>query len=118
MRPVATGIRPNQPQFDCGPMKTRLITANPINTRMTLSTLWTFCFISPPGFSKSTPPIVPACESIEIEEAAQLFGTGRVTQLAQGLGFNLADAFAGHVELCAAFFQRMVGVHVDAETHA
>ena len=33
-------------------------------------------------------------------------------------GFDLADAFAGDVELFADFFQRVVGVHFDTETHA
>jgi hypothetical protein len=58
------------------------------------------------------------CASSALKEAAQLFGTGRVTQLAQGLGFDLADALAGDVELLADFFQRVVGVHFDAEAHA
>ena len=42
----------------------------------------------------------------------------RVSQLAQRLRFDLADALASHVELLADFFQRVVGVHVDAEAHA
>ena len=41
-----------------------------------------------------------------------------MAQLAQGLGFDLADALAGDVELLAHFFQPVVGVHVDAEAHA
>ena len=39
-------------------------------------------------------------------------------QLAQRLGLDLADALAGHRELLADFFERMVGVHADAEAHA
>ena len=39
-------------------------------------------------------------------------------QLAQRLGFDLADAFAGDAELLADFLERMIGVHADAETHA
>jgi hypothetical protein len=54
----------------------------------------------------------------DVEERAQLFGAARVTQLAQGLGFDLADALAGDVELLADFFERVIGVHVDAEAHA
>ena len=34
---------------------------------------------------------------LKVEEGPQLFGTGRVAQLAQGLGFDLADALAGDV---------------------
>ena len=39
-------------------------------------------------------------------------------ELAQGLGFDLTNAFARHRELLADFFQRVVGVHADAEAHA
>ncbi len=39
-------------------------------------------------------------------------------QLAQRLGFDLADALARDVELLAHFFQRVVGAHLDAEAHA
>ena len=39
-------------------------------------------------------------------------------QLAQRLGLDLADTFAGHAELLADFFQRVVGVHADAKPHA
>src|SRR5690348_6666093 len=54
---------------------------------------------------------------LEIEEGAKLFRPRRMPQLAQRLGLDLADALAGHVELLADFFQRVVGVHVDAEAH-
>ena len=47
-----------------------------------------------------------------------MIGTRRVAQFAQGLGFDLADAFAGYVELFSHFFQGVVGVHVDAEAHS
>ena len=39
-------------------------------------------------------------------------------ELAQCFGFDLPDTFAGHVELLADFFKRMIGVHADAETHS
>ena len=39
-------------------------------------------------------------------------------QLAQRLGFDLTNALSGHRELLADFFQRVVGVHADAEAHA
>jgi hypothetical protein len=41
-----------------------------------------------------------------------------VAQLAQGLGFDLADALAGDVELFADFLQRVVSGHFDAKAHA
>src|SRR3546814_7725402 len=59
------------------------------------------------------------CSSdLDVEERAQLFGAARVAQLAQRLRLDLANALAGDVELLADFFQRVVGVHVDAEAHA
>ena len=39
-------------------------------------------------------------------------------QLAQRLGLDLTDALPGDRELLADFFQRVVGVHADAEAHA
>jgi hypothetical protein len=39
-------------------------------------------------------------------------------QLAQRFGLDLADAFARHRELLADFFQRVVGVHADADAEA
>ncbi len=55
---------------------------------------------------------------LTFEEGLQLVRAAGVAQLAQGLGLDLADAFAGHVELLADFFQGLVGAHFDAETHA
>ncbi len=53
-----------------------------------------------------------------IQEAAQLTRARGVLQLAEGFGFDLADAFAGYAELLANFFQRVVGVHADTKAHA
>src|SRR5439155_5791267 len=53
-----------------------------------------------------------------IEEAAQLAAPARVLELAQRLGLDLADTLAGDRELLADLFQRVVGVHADAEAHA
>ena len=39
-------------------------------------------------------------------------------QLPQRFRLDLPDAFACHRELLAHFFQRVVSVHADAETHA
>lgn len=38
-------------------------------------------------------------------------------QLAECFCLDLTDAFARYVKLSADFFQRVVGVHIDAETH-
>src|SRR6185369_12998790 len=56
--------------------------------------------------------------SERVDEAAQLVAAAGVLELAQRLGFDLADALAGHVELLADFFQRVVRAHFDAEAHA
>ena len=40
-----------------------------------------------------------------------------MTQLAQRLGLDLTDAFAGNRELLADFLKRVVGVHAYAEAH-
>src|SRR3989338_3948190 len=53
-----------------------------------------------------------------VEERAQVLASRRVAQLAQRLGFDLADPLAGHIELLADFLEGVVGVHVDAEPHA
>ena len=52
------------------------------------------------------------------EEAPKLLGARRMPQLAQRLGFDLADTFACDVVLLADLFERMVGGHFDAEAHA
>jgi hypothetical protein len=39
-------------------------------------------------------------------------------QLAQCLGFDLPNPLTCYVELLANLFKRMVGVHIDAESHA
>src|SRR5258708_24813862 len=53
-----------------------------------------------------------------VQEAAQFPRPRGVLQLAQGLGLDLADAFAGDAELLADLFEGVVGVHADAEAHA
>src|SRR6266851_5167386 len=53
-----------------------------------------------------------------VQEAPQLPASRRMLQLAQRLGLDLADTLPGHRELLADFFQRVVGVHADAEAHA
>jgi hypothetical protein len=56
--------------------------------------------------------------SIIHQEAAKLLAATRMTELAQRFRLDLTNAFTRHVELLAHFFQRVVGVHVDAEAHA
>ncbi len=40
-----------------------------------------------------------------------------MTEFAQCLGFDLTNTLAGHVELLAHFFQGVVGIHINSETH-
>ena len=40
-----------------------------------------------------------------------------MTQLAQRLGFDLTNTLTRNVKLFANLFQRVVGVHIDTETH-
>src|SRR5262249_12466078 len=53
-----------------------------------------------------------------VKEAAQLPRPARMLELAQRLGLDLPDALARHRELLADLFQRVVGIHADAEAHA
>src|SRR5579875_856484 len=59
----------------------------------------------------------PRRASIALEERLQLVRPARVTQLAQRLRLDLANALARHVELLADFLERMVRAHLDAEAH-
>src|SRR5262249_44700571 len=59
-----------------------------------------------------------SAEVLIIQEAAQLAAAARVLELPERLGLDLADALARHRELLADLFQRVVGIHADAEAHA
>ena len=41
-----------------------------------------------------------------------------MSQLSQRFGFNLSNPLPGHIKLFPDFFQGVVGVHINAETHA
>ena len=49
---------------------------------------------------------VPLFDFFDFEEAVQLADARGVAHFAEGLGFDLADAFAGHFELLADLFER------------
>ena len=53
-----------------------------------------------------------------VQEASQLARATGMLELPQRLGLDLADALARHRELLADLFQRVIGVHADAEAHA
>src|SRR5438445_11378047 len=53
-----------------------------------------------------------------IEKGPHLTAAARMLELAQRLGFDLADALAGDAELLPDLFERVIGVHADAEAHA
>jgi len=46
---------------------------------------------------------------------ASVCASAKVTQLAEGLGFDLADAFAGDLEALADFFQGVLGAVFEAK---
>ena len=48
-------------------------------------------------------PVIPVSNSVQ--KVLQLLRPAGVAELAQGLGFDLADALAGDVELLAHLFQ-------------
>ena len=52
-----------------------------------------------------------------IQEAPQLAASARMFQLPQGFRFDLPNPFACDRELLTDFFERMVRIHPDAETH-
>ena len=47
-----------------------------------------------------------------------MLASRRVAQLAQRLGFDLANPLTGNVELLTNLLKGVVGIHVDTETHA
>src|SRR5215204_337806 len=53
-----------------------------------------------------------------LDEALQLLRAARVTQLAQRLRLDLADALASYFEVLSDFFERVVALLADAEAHA
>src|SRR4051794_22042475 len=53
-----------------------------------------------------------------VEEAPKLPRPARMLELAQRLRLDLADALARDGKLLADLFQRVIGVHADAEAHA
>src|SRR2546422_6807458 len=54
---------------------------------------------------------------IGLEEALEMMNAGRVPQLAQGLGFNLANAFAGDFVLFANLFEGAFVTIDQSKTH-
>src|SRR5438445_3571773 len=54
---------------------------------------------------------------LSIEESLEVADAGRVTQLAQGLGFDLANAFASDVVHLADLFERSLIAIEQTEAH-
>src|SRR6185369_15619676 len=63
-----------------------------------------------------TPPTLVRSESprLALDEALQLLRAARVAELPQRLRLDLADALAGHVEVLADLFERVVALLTDA----
>src|SRR5512134_2590590 len=59
----------------------------------------------------------PLLRRSALEECAELPAARRVTQLAECLGFDLADAFARDREALSDFLERVLAAVADAEPH-
>src|SRR5947207_11338910 len=57
-------------------------------------------------------------DELRVDERLELLRTARVPQLAQRLGFDLADALAGDLEVLTHFLEGVVALFADAEAHA
>ena len=57
------------------------------------------------------------CQGLLIQEAPQFAAPAWVLELTESLRFDLTDPFAGHAELLADLFKRVVSVHADAKAH-
>src|SRR3546814_2908039 len=60
----------------------------------------------------------PAKRLLPFQEAFKLVGAAGVTQFTQGLGFDLAIAFARYVDLLADFLESLFLAHFDAKALA
>src|SRR5450631_3110474 len=109
--------------LECGAFRNaEIVTASIAGTSAGASHLISICITTS---RQKTRARMRALDSLSIallsvihQEAAQLFAAAGMTQLAQRLGLYLADPLAGDVELLAHLFERVIGVHVDAEAHA
>src|SRR5215213_2114344 len=105
--------------------RTRFATWWPAGSRAR-SACTSHSFVEPPWAPASAGAAVsdvagnyrPADNRSGIEKAAQFARAARVLQLAQRLRLDLADALAGHRELLPDLFERVIGIHADAEAHA
>src|SRR4051794_27827101 len=61
---------------------------------------------------------IPSEKRLVFDERLEALGAGGVAQLAQGLGFDLADALAGDLEVLADLLERVIRLLADAEAHA
>ena len=57
-------------------------------------------------------------QSSVLHETLEPFTAAWMTEFAQSLGFDLADALAGYGKFLPYFFQGVIGLLADAEAHA
>jgi hypothetical protein len=57
-------------------------------------------------------------KSVIIHKAFQLSASAGMPQFSKGFGFYLSNAFSGYAEIPSHFFQGMVCLFTNAETHA
>src|SRR5262245_27190136 len=95
-----------------------------MRTAVRVSTSRPFCFGSP---SRARPAIglrararlsgSGALDARPLKKSLQLPRPRGMAQLAQRLGLDLADALAGHGEVLAHLFQRVLAAVAEAEAH-
>src|SRR5918999_1004992 len=74
------------------------------------------CFAPRFGFSPEA-RTERAAANLTLHKALQALATAWMSELAQRLGFNLANPFARNRELLTHFFECMIGFLPDTETH-
>src|SRR5262245_49861460 len=78
--------------------------------------LWTPVAVSGPEYI-SRAIRAGFCLPYGIQDGLVFLGSRGVAELSQGLGFDLADPLAGHVEGAADLFQGVLGAVPDPEPH-
>ena len=68
--------------------------------------------------ARKEPPRRLATITLMRQERAQLLRTARVDELTHCLAFDLANPLAGHVELLANFFERVIRDRIDTKAHS
>src|SRR3954465_1320657 len=115
MRPPGTNQVPRAGRFTLRPMSRRRCASRTSKSNDTSGACRTIRSKVSRG---STSPPAALVLAFLVQEALQPLRPGRMAELPQRLGLDLADAPPRDVELLADFLKRMVSGHLDAEAHA